>query len=329
MSIKNLPNRMKSRERSICRNKGSWILNPERCKAARKYTAKARQFADSVIKDSKKDSKNNLKLLEQRIKSGENKNLYPINNHDFDYKTAMKKEFNVFTRGFTNDPTMDNLISAGGKMKPYLEALLEKPYPKRGTQAGVDDIIQDDPTAVAIKAKYRQLNHELPYPSFRKDYPSCRYPTTGEHSSSYFIKSGSCKTKIGNKALCEKRGYKWVNNPYNKVPKIAKEILTYVKNKKNKADKPPAGFCYKPRFSYIDNSAKSIMGKKGFAPSMFSDILNVAPDKIFNILAGYTVDGSGLLPCVEDFQNSKENLISTVITFIVILMLIFILVKHL
>ena len=329
MSINSLPGRMKSRERSICGDYGSWLINPERCKAAQKYTIKAKQFTKNVLEDSYKDTKNNARLLEQRIKSNEAKKLYPINNHDFDYKTAMKKEFNVFKKGITNDPTMNTLINAPGKMKPYLDAMIDKPYPNSSTRAGVDDIIQDDAGAVAIKTKYRELNNTLPYPSFRKDYPSCRYPTTGEHASSYFVKAGTCKTVINDEKLCIKRGYDWVPNPMNKIPKIAKEVLTFVKNKKNKAKEPPKGFCYKPRFAYIDNSAKGFLGKKGFAQSMFSDLLSVSPDKIFNILAGYSVDGSGLLPCIEYFENGKENLLRTVITFIIIFTIIYILIKHL
>ena len=151
MSINNLERKMKSRERSICRNYGSWILNPERCEAAKKYTIKAGQFAKSVIKDSHKDTKNNMKLLEQRIKSREHKNLYPINNHDFDYKTAVKKKYNVFTQGITNDPTMNNLIGAPNKLLPYLKAMIDEPYPSSGTTAGVDDIIGADKGANSSK----------------------------------------------------------------------------------------------------------------------------------------------------------------------------------
>ena len=329
MSIKGLESKMKGRERSICNNYFGWVINPERCKAAKKYTKKAKQFSENVMKDSLKDTKANAKLLEQRIESKEHKNLFPINNHDFDYKTAVKKKYNVFTRGITNDPTMNTLIQAPSKLYPYLKAMIDEPYPSASTTAGVDDIIQEDRGAVAIKTKYRELNHELPYPTFRKDYPSCRYPTTGEHSSSYFIKAGTCKTKINDEVLCNKKQYKWVPNPMNKVPPIAKKILTFVKNKKNKATPPPKGSCYKPRFAYIDNSAKGIFGKKGYGPSMFNDLMNVAPDKIFNILAGYTVDGSGLLPCVEEFTQQNKKNTQYLISFLIVVFLIYILFKHL
>ena len=48
-------------------------------------------------------------------------------------------------------------------------------------------------------------------------------------------------------------------NPMNKIPPIAKKLLSYVDNKKNKAKPPPKGSCYKPRFAYIDNSAKGVL----------------------------------------------------------------------
>ena len=46
--------------------------------------------------------------------------------------------------------------------------MIDEPYPDSSTQAGVDDIIQEDRGAVAIKSKYRELNHELPYPHLEK-----------------------------------------------------------------------------------------------------------------------------------------------------------------
>ena len=109
MSLNNIKSKYRNKANSICRNRWAWGKNPERCRAAKIYSKKADQFVKNVLKDSHKDTKNHMKLLEQRIKSKEHKNLYPINNHDFDYKTAMKKEFNVFKRGITNDPTLQNL----------------------------------------------------------------------------------------------------------------------------------------------------------------------------------------------------------------------------
>jgi hypothetical protein len=326
MSLNSLKNKFSSYERGEC-SYSNWVINPERCNAAKKYKAKLDQFVKSGITDAKKNLVKQRKLLKTRIKNNEGGNIYPIVNHDFDYKTAMKKEYNVFKRGISNKPTMSNLIDAPVKLKPYINAMLTDAYPNESTVAGRSDVIDDVAELVQIKNKYKTMNAKLPYPSFRKDYPICRYPTTGKHASSYFIKSGQCKTKIKKRQQCIKKHYNWVPNKIV-IPAFARKMLKFVKkSKKNMAEKPPKGYCYKPRFSYIDNSAKGLLGKDGFAPSMFNDILNLSPDKLFNILAGYTVDGSGLLPCVEEFSNynlQKKHLTTYNGTSFIILILLLI-----
>ena len=96
-----------------------WVLNPEQCPASKKYKAKLNQFVKSAIADTKKDLVKHEKLLKARIKNKEHNNIYPIVNHDFDYKTAMKKKYNVFSQGITNKPTMGNLIQSPIKLKKY------------------------------------------------------------------------------------------------------------------------------------------------------------------------------------------------------------------
>lgn len=326
MSLTSLKNKFSSYDsRGRECSYGNWVLNPERCGASKKYKAKLNQFVKSAINDTKKDLVKHKKLLKTRIKNNESQNIYPIVNHDFDYKTAMKKKYNVFSQGISNKPTMGNLINAPMKLKKYMDIMLKDPYPNNSTIAGLSDVITDVPQMTKIKNKYKMMNAKLPYPSFRKDYPECRYPTTGKHASSYFIKSGTCKTKIKTKNKCIKKGFNWVPNKIV-IPPIAKKMLKFVKQKKSQ--NPPKGYCYKPRFSYIDNKSKGFYGKDGFAPSMFNDILNLSPDKLFNILAGYTVDGSGLLPCVDEFTNynsiKKTNLLSNTASTIIITILLLI-----
>ena len=304
MSLNSLKNKFSSYDsKSNECSYDKWLFNPERCAASKKYKAKLNQFVKSAINDAKKDLVKQKKLFKSRKENNEAQNIYPLVNHDFDYKTAMKKKYNVFTVGVKNKPTMGNLIDAPGKLKKYMDIMLKDPYPNNSTVAGKSDVIEDVGEIVSIKNKYKMMNAKLPYPSFRKDYPECRYPTTGKHSSSYFIRSGTCKTKIKTKKKCLKKGYNWVPNKIT-IPPIAKKMLKFVSQKK--AQNPPKGYCYKPRFSYIDNKSKGFYGKDGFAPSMFNDILNLSPDKLFNILAGYTVDGSGLLPCTEEFVRIKN-----------------------
>ena len=56
MSIRDLESKMKSRERSICNNYFGWVINPERCKAAKNTLKKLNNFL-------KMCSKIHLKIL--------------------------------------------------------------------------------------------------------------------------------------------------------------------------------------------------------------------------------------------------------------------------
>ena len=168
------------------------------------------------------------------------------------------------------------------------------------------------------------MDNKPPYPSFRKDYPECRFKTKGEHSSSYFVRTGVCKTKINNKTECERKKFNWVENK----PIFPKMFKTMMKtSKKAKPVTKLKGSCYKPRYMYIDNSSKDVRGRKGLQPSLFADIMDITPDKLFQILAGNSVDGGGIIPCPEDFVNynskvkEENNSENTKISLIMILLL--------
>jgi len=278
MSLNDLLNRYADYKKNECAY-GPNVNNPELCPAVDPYRAKLNEFVKNTINDSTLDTNTTqADLLKSRIASGEEKNIYPLVNHDFDYKTAVRMAYNPYQLGITNQPTMDNLRSSSSKLSIYSDLLTNQKFPNKNTIAGYSDVVQDDQKRVDIVNQYKVMSMTPPYPSFKKDYPECRYPTTGEHSSSYFIKSGSCPTKYTDSAACLSKGYNWIDNK-------------------------PKGACFKPRFSYIDNSAKGFFGSDGMAPSMFNDILSITPEKLSSILSGYSVEGSGLLPCTEDFTN--------------------------
>lgn len=305
MSFNDLLNKYRDYRTEECRYDAA---NPNRCESANIYRDSLNNFIKTSITTSKEDTEKKLKpLLNKRIVDNEHKNIYPIVNHDFDLRTAIKKEYNPYALDITNKPTIGNLVVSGGNLGKYVDLVISQKYPNENTVAGYSDVILEDKDRIDIANKYKQMNETLPYPSFRKDYPECRYPTTGEHASSYFIRSGTCKTKVITKEECEKRGYTWTPNTNN-----SSGISNYVKKDTTGGDredikqelaKEPDGVCFKPRFSYIDNSAKGIYGYNGLAPSMLNDILNITPDKLSQILSGYTVDGTGLLPCVEEFRS--------------------------
>lgn len=305
MSLNDLQNRYKGYIRSQC-NWGRNLINPSLCDASPIYMKKFNKFLQKQYNNSVKDTKENQeKLLIDRKRGDKHKDIYPINNHDFDYKTAYVKKLNPFNLGITNEPSIDNLWRSPVKLMKYYEGLVKNRYPNKNTISGYDDVILDDKRKVQIKNTYRAMNEKPPYPTFRKDYPECRYPTTGENASSYFIKIGKCKSNITDKKKCNNMEFEWVENK-KKFPKIAVDLASTKKGKKS-AVKHIKGTCYKPQFAYIDNKGRGFMGQNGLAPSLVNDLLNISPDKLANILAGNSIDGSGILPCVEDFTNMVEK----------------------
>lgn len=298
-----------------------WIFNPNRCPAAKEYKQKLNKYVETELTDSiRNTNKKEVKLLKERLKKKEHKNIYPIANHDFDYSTGLKKKYNVFAQKITNEPTISNLVNTPVKMLEYIQPLVKERYPEKNSAAGVDDIYKEDKKKVAIKKIYN--SQKLPYPTFKKDYPDCKFKTTGEYSSSYFIKAGTCPTKITKKKKCLNMKYQWVANSKT-FPKSL--TGTFTKKKKKPAQKLPSGSCFKPRFVYVNNKAKGAYGQNGLIPSTFTDLMNVSPEKLFAVLSGQQIDGTGLLPCVEDFNNynnKKCNKKYNYFTIIIILLVI-------
>ena len=311
MSLNELIDNNRSYRNSECRWSNN-IANPERCPAADKYTDKLNEFVTSTLSQSQSDTSNKFEdLLKKRTESMDYKRIYPLVNYDFDYKTAMRMQYNPYKLGITNKPTMSNLIEGPTKMKQYFNVLVTDKYPNEDTIPGLSDIVPEDTRRKEIADKYKVLSEEMPYPTFRKDYPECLYPTSGEHSSSYFIRTGSCPTSIKNRKKCEDKQYTWVpdNTDLDNYKKYVTEDKKNIDPKTGlriKGQVDP-GSCFKPRFIYVDNSGKGILNKNGLAPSVLNDILNLSPDKISSILSGQSVDGTGLLPCVDSFVDYKKE----------------------
>ncbi len=289
--------------RNECRRINN-ITTPGRCKAATKYANEANKFIKGVVNESKTETDSSHVNLYNQRKMSKTRDIYPINNHDFDYKTAMIKNHNAYKLGFTNQPTVNYLFKYPAKLKKYLKLLVKDPYPNKRTQPGIDDVLDTDRKRMYIKNKYRVIDSKPPYPSFKKDYPECRFKTKGAHSSSYFVRTGVCKTKINNQTECERKKFNWVKNK----PTFPKMFKTMMKtSKKAKPVTKLKGSCFKPRYMYIDNSSKDVRGKKGLQPSLYADIMAITPDKLFQILAGNSVDGGGILPCPEEFINYNSQ----------------------
>jgi len=298
---------------------------PGRCTAAKEYRDELKTFINEAIQSEQKSIPAEKKLMEDRIANKEYRNIYPLKNYDFSYDTSFKKELNPFQLGITNEPTFTNFVDGTLKLKNYLDYMVTKQYPNEQTIAGVSDIVTENKDKQTIIKLKDIEDSKLPYPSFKKDYPECIYPTKGVNASSYFIRTGTCPTKIVDKQTCLNRGYEWV--PKKGVSSSIGEYIKVVNPDENKnipapdtklpPPPPEQGNCFKPRFVYIDNKATGIFGMNGVIPSMFNEINNIRPDKLANIMAGYNVGGSGIAPCsIEEFKDKRVEMNYSVILLI-------------
>lgn len=310
-----------------------------------KYYKDYINFFNNRLKDGNKELKELKVLYENRLLTKEWRNIYPLNNYDFNYKNYVLNGYNPYSLGISSNPTMNTLSNNINKLSVYPDAMIKDPTPDKNTVSGIDDVSQSPFVGNIIKKiKYEQAKLPLPYPDFKKDYPESKYPTTGTHSSSYFIKVGQCNTPINNKNTCLKKGFRWIDNSGNidndinrfftkkrenfesKINKLGKyhvekhvpnnsyqkynENPTVIKNEKTKQLKPMnpnkiTGNCYRPKFLYINNEARGVLGNsmRGYTPALANDILSITPDKLLSIMSGKAVEGGGFVPCKEGFVS--------------------------
>lgn len=171
-----------------------------------------------------------------------------------------------------------------------------------------DDVLHDDSDALNLKKNYDKF--PLPYPSFRVDYPESKFSLTKNRASSYFIKNGRCFTPYVNETQCRNKGFEWV------PPDSSFNTDSTGNSQKRDGKIPVIGTCYKPRYLYINNESIGFFGKDGIVMSSLNDALNLAPDKLLDIMGGSSVGGSGILPCpkevfyphdIYDDENSTKN----------------------
>jgi hypothetical protein len=247
--------------------------------------------------------------------------VYPWNNYDLDYKQIVKNKYHPDIIGISEKPTMKTLLNNVNKLNTYSDALMYDPLPDSTMNPGKSDLPRDpelmkDNRGTAILRKAKKIKSmyarfKPPYPSFYKDFPYAKRLTSGwidrkgkrnnvgESSGSFFIQSGYCPLKkIHDSKKCKDKGFTWIPNPIN-IPKFAKPFLKYTSIPKDTFD--TRGTCFKPRYSYVDNRPKAMLGMKGQIPNLMNDVQSLAPDKMFKVFTGEDISGFGLLPCIEHF----------------------------
>jgi hypothetical protein len=231
------------------------------------------------------------------------KNIYPWRNYDWDYGnfidnnysvlatgasksgsfTALFKNIKAFiklTGGYLSDPNPSDSSYPGKKSRdgdiPY--------YDCDGTIADTKgNKISDPMMAMACNAtvdvKYRNKERPPTTDKFLKTFK-----LTGDKSSSYFVKVGTCPRKdISQQKKCESRGYDWVPNPLDKVMKAMPKMLR---------TETKSGSCHQPRYMFVNNTPGMKIGPikaRGLIPALANDFMSLSPDKIFAALQGQSI----------------------------------------
>lgn len=227
--------------------------------------------------------------------------VYLWNNHDFDFSQYISQKYDPDKLGFSDKGCVSTTLHDAQKLPLYADALLNAPMPDYGDIAGISDTDQDNAGLMQIKSDFADMKE--PYPGFRDEYPEY-FPSrvTGKGASSYFVKTGHCPTKIDNIIDCKEKGYDWVPN-FETVPDSVKGFFKNIEN-------PLAGKCYKPRYSFVDNTPKQMLpGMEGPVPSMFKTLETLNPLTFASILE-FGADPSGSfvqLECKEDFIGDFQQ----------------------
>ena len=197
--------------------------------------------------------------------------IYPWKNYDWDYGNYIDNNYSAKATGSSSDGRA--YINNSKIFIKLFNAYIFNANPDSKSRAGGKNKSSDYPIYGCqgnnrnnclvwnyIKNRNRQ---NAPYRSsfFNKN-------TSGEHSSSYFIKVGKCaRPDINNQKKCLDRNYEWTRiDDYN-------------------------GMCYQPRYAYLNNKPGLDSKLKGYIPSQINDILSLSPDKLFTAYQGLDIPG--------------------------------------
>jgi hypothetical protein len=253
------------------------------------------------------------------------KNIYPWRNYDWDYGNFIDNNYSVLATGASKSGSITALFKNIKAFVKLTSGYLadpnpsDKSYPGKRNRSG--DIpyydcqgemadtkgnkINDPMMAMACNAtadvKYRTKERPPTKDKFLKTFK-----LTGDKSSSYFVKVGTCPRpdikKIGD---CESKGYDWTPNPLDKVMKAMPKMMR---------SETKSGSCHQPRYMFVNNTPGMKIGPikaRGLIPALANDFMALSPDKIFAALQGQSITNYMTIQSCpkikEGFSNSNIN----------------------
>ena len=171
--------------------------------------------------------------------------VYPWVNYDWDYTTFVDNNYNKGKTGATDSPSLGGLFDDMDAMVKLGKGYITDANPSKGSLAG----ITDSPVCDSSKDNYAgcQIMNQIKR-STRDQAPPFtdvffNKSLSGENSSSYFIRAGTCPKPDLNQQQCNAKGYTWVENPLYAVTPAALRPSDFI-----------PGSCFKPRYAYIKNT---------------------------------------------------------------------------
>lgn len=264
--------------------------------------------------------------------------IYPWENYEWDYSNFVDNNYSAKATGSTKRGSWSALRKNTKIFFKLFKALIFDANPNKYSHAGGTNKYSDYPLYgcqgnnkknCKIWNKVKMSNRQ------NKPYNSTFFnkKLTGEHSSSYYVKVGTCPRKdLKNSKDCIKKGHYWI--PDEMFPKD--------------------GSCFQDRYMYINNTpgytvttktiAKLVtpnpliraivpkykLGKiKGYIPSVKNDISSLGPGKMFKAFRGKSIKGHmSLQDCpkiIENYsaRNEKTDFLKIISILIVLFFIIY------
>jgi hypothetical protein len=209
--------------------------------------------------------------------------IYPWRNYDWDYGTHAENNYSPDALP-KPDGSFRGMMNGVQNVVKTIDGMMFTPSPGVASSAFREDRQSDFP-AIRCKKDVRcrgteQVKRMLTQEEMgRMNTPFLKRNLNGEMSSSYFFQIGTCpRDDIISEKKCREKGFIWTKNRFSS----------------------DGGNCNQPRYAFVDNSAKPIVGGSNARGQLVAIASNVRQMGEVDLLAGFMESSSGnleIMPC--------------------------------